>query len=127
MIDAKKRLAVFVLHTDGVKIRAISRQFNMARNTVRKIIRQEGQKPDGARSGAPNPDPSVVRPRYDLCKGNTTQVREELLNEEQIDLTWPSQDQTGLSWALAERISGFVTMAPCLSTKIRSIGGIWAL
>ena len=42
MIDPDKCNAVYLLHTEGMPVREISRRLNISRNTVRRIIKQKG-------------------------------------------------------------------------------------
>jgi DNA-binding CsgD family transcriptional regulator len=46
VIEPDNRKAVFALHTEGMTLREISRRLRISRNTVRAIIRQDGQQPD---------------------------------------------------------------------------------
>ena len=41
MIDPDKRKAIFLLHTEGMTLREISRRLHVSRKTVRKIIQHE--------------------------------------------------------------------------------------
>jgi DNA-binding transcriptional regulator LsrR (DeoR family) len=45
MIDPDKCSAVYLLHTEGMGVREISRRLNLSRNTVRRIIKQQGMVP----------------------------------------------------------------------------------
>ena len=42
MIDQDRRKAIYLLYTEGMKIREISRKLRVDRNTVRDIIKQGG-------------------------------------------------------------------------------------
>ena len=48
MIDPEMRNAIYQLHLAGRPLREISRQFQVSRNTVRAIIRQQGAVPHPA-------------------------------------------------------------------------------
>src|SRR5437667_9340089 len=45
MIEADKRKAVFLLHQEGMSIREIARRLQLSRNTVRTILKQQGEMP----------------------------------------------------------------------------------
>jgi transposase len=49
MIDADVRNAIYQLHLAGTSLRDISRQFQVGRNTVRQIVRQQGAMPQTVR------------------------------------------------------------------------------
>ena len=60
MIVQGKREAIYLLHTEGMKIREISRRLHINRNTVRAIIRQKGEVPDVVRKDKIGIDPQLV-------------------------------------------------------------------
>ena len=49
MIEPDKRKAIYLLHQSGMSVRQISRRLGVSRNTVREVIAQEGQPPNGPR------------------------------------------------------------------------------
>jgi IS30 family transposase len=48
MIATDKRKAIFLLHQEGMSAREIARRLGVDRDTVGKIIKQEGATPIGA-------------------------------------------------------------------------------
>ena len=67
MIGPDKRKAVFLLHQEGMPLREISRRLGLGRNSVRRIIAQEGQMP--TRSFTPPIDPELLRQLHQECDG----------------------------------------------------------
>ena len=45
MIEADKRKAIYLLHQEGMSIRQIALRLGVSRNTVRRVIQQQGQMP----------------------------------------------------------------------------------
>lgn len=79
MITPQKRNAVFVLHQEGMPLREISRRLGLSRNSVRRIIAQEGR--GSARSFTPPIDPELLRELYHQCDGYVQRVFEKLQEE----------------------------------------------
>jgi transposase len=79
MIEPEKRKAIFLLHQDGMPLREIARRFGLGRNTVGRIIAQEGQGP--ARAFTPGIDPDLLRQIYAECNGYAQRVFEKLQEE----------------------------------------------
>lgn len=84
MITADKRKAVFLLHQDGVAIRAIARQFRLSRNAVRRIIAQSGQMPPPIRPPTLVLDPDLLRQLHQECEGYAFRMAEKLREEHGI-------------------------------------------
>jgi len=61
MIEQDTRKAIFILRTTGMKIRQINRRLDVSRNTVRKIIEQEGQMPESIRKDKITIDPELPK------------------------------------------------------------------
>ena len=43
MIETDKRRAIYLLHQEGMSAREIARRFKLGRNTVHRVIQQQGQ------------------------------------------------------------------------------------
>jgi len=86
MIDADVRNAIYQLHLAGTSLRDISRQFRVSRNSVRKIIRQQGAMPHTVRSDKIEIDPELLRRLYDECDGWVQRMHEKLVEEEKIQV-----------------------------------------
>jgi len=69
MIDPEKRNAIYQSHLGGMRLREISRRFQVSRNTVRVIIRQQGAMPQTVRKDKIQIDPDLLRRLYDQCDG----------------------------------------------------------
>jgi transposase len=79
MIEPEKRKAIFLLHQDGMPLREIARRFGLGRNTVCRIVAQEGQCP--VRAFTPGIDPDLLRQIYAECNGYAQRVFEKLQEE----------------------------------------------
>lgn len=86
MIVQGKREAIYLLHTEGMKIREISRRLHINRNTVRAIIRQKGEVPDVVRKDKIGIDPQLVRRLHGECSGWIQRIHEKLSEEEGIQV-----------------------------------------
>ena len=65
MIDPETRKAIYLLHKKGMGVRKISRSLGVARETVRKIIRAQGEMPASIRTDRIEID--ADRLRYSTC------------------------------------------------------------
>ncbi|MHC1763373.1 MAG: helix-turn-helix domain-containing protein [Verrucomicrobiia bacterium] len=79
MIAPDKRKAIFLLHQEGMPLREISRRLCLSRNSVRRVIAQEGRMP--ARSFTPPIDGDLLRQIYQECDGYVQRVFEKLQEE----------------------------------------------
>jgi transposase len=86
MIDPDKRKAVFLMHSEGMSIREISRRLKISRPTVRTIIRQGGQMPQTVRKDKMHIDPDLLRRLYRECHGWIQRVHEKLQEEQGIQV-----------------------------------------
>ena len=86
MIEQDKRKAIYLLHTEGMGIRAISRQLHVHRNTVRDIIKQEGEMPEKTRADKITVDPELIMRLYGECGGRIQRIHEKLTEEEGIKI-----------------------------------------
>jgi transposase len=84
MINADKRKAVFVMHTEGMSVREISRRLGLGRNTVRRVIAFKGEMPTTRRREKRVLDPELLRRLYDECNGWIQRVHERLSEEERV-------------------------------------------
>ncbi len=82
MIEPEKRKAIFLLHQEGMPVREISRRLGLGRNTVRRIIAQEGRA--AAHAFTPPIDPDLLRQLYAECHGYVQRVFEKLQEEHGI-------------------------------------------
>lgn len=90
MIDADVRNAIYQLHLAGTALRDISRQFKVSRNAVRQIIRQQGAVPRTVRKDKIQIDPDLLRRLYDECDGWVQRMHEKLVEEEKIQVSYPT-------------------------------------
>ena len=88
MIDADMRKAVFALHRGGMGVREISRRMRLGRNTVRRIIRAQGQMPTAARAEKIHLEAERLRTLYQECGGHAQRVHEKLVEEEGVEVTY---------------------------------------
>jgi hypothetical protein len=88
MIDADVRNAIYQLHLAGSPLRDISRQFRVSRNSVRKIVRQQGATPHTVRSDKIQIDAELLRRLYDECGGWVQRMHEKLVEEEKIQVSY---------------------------------------
>ena len=79
MIEPEKRKAIFLLHQEGMPVREISRRLGLGRNTVRRIIAQQGRA--SARAFTPDIDPELLRQLHAECNGYVQRVWEKLQEE----------------------------------------------
>jgi transposase len=91
MIEADKRRTLFLLHQEGMSSREISRRLGVSRNTVKAIIEQKGVMPNLVRRGqGPRIDPDLLGRLYAECEGVVQRVHEKLVEEEGIEVTYPT-------------------------------------
>ena len=90
MIDADVRNAIYQLHLAGTPLHDISRQFRVSRNSVRRIIRQQGAMPQTVRKDKIQIDAELLRRLYGECEGWVQRIHEKLLEEEKIQVSYPT-------------------------------------
>ena len=90
MIEPDRRKAIYQLHLAGTPQCQISRQFHVAPHTVRTIIRQQGAMPQTVRKDKIHIDPDLLRRLYHECDGWLQRVHEKLVEEEKIQLSYPT-------------------------------------
>ncbi|MBN1270020.1 MAG: helix-turn-helix domain-containing protein [Kiritimatiellae bacterium] len=90
MIDADRRKALVALHEEGMGLREISTRMHLGRNTVRRVIRQEGRMPTARRAERVRIDPELLRELYGQCDGRAQRVREKLVEEAGVKVSYPT-------------------------------------
>lgn len=90
MIEADVRNAIYQLHLAGTPLHDISRQFRVSRNSVRRIIRQQGALPRTVRKDKIQIDAELLRRLYGECEGWVQRIHEKLLEEEKIQVSYPT-------------------------------------
>ena len=90
MLDPDMRNAIYQLHLTGMPLREISRQFQVSRNTVRSVIRQQGAVPRTVRKDKIQIDPDLLQRLYRQCDGWIQRVHEKLVEEEGIQVSYPT-------------------------------------
>jgi hypothetical protein len=90
MIDPDRRKAIYQLHLAGVPHGQISRQFHLSPRTVRTIVRQQGTVPQTVRKDKIHIDPELLGRLYHECDGRLQRVHEKLLEEEKIQISYPT-------------------------------------
>jgi transposase len=105
MIEPEKRKAIFLLHQEGMPLRELSRRLGLGRNTVRRIIAQEGR--GIPRSFTPGVDPELLRQLYQECHGYVQRVFEKLREEHGLKVKYSTLTrwlrQLGISLTLPSR------------------------
>ncbi|MCP4371985.1 MAG: helix-turn-helix domain-containing protein, partial [Deltaproteobacteria bacterium] len=86
MIEPDKRNAIYQLHKGGMSIRRISKDLNVSRHTVERIIRQKGCVPQITRKDKREIDPQLLHRLYHECNGWKERIWEKLLEEEDIKI-----------------------------------------
>jgi len=90
MIDADVRNAIYQLHLAGTSLCDMSRQFRVSRNSVREIIRQQGAMPHTVRSDKIQIDAERLERLYNECDGWIQRMHEKLVEEEKIQISYPT-------------------------------------
>ena len=90
MIDADVRNAIYQLHLAGTPVRDISRQFKVSRNTARRIIKQHGALPQTVRKDKIHVEEDLLRRLHHECEGWTQRIHEKLVEEEKIQISYPT-------------------------------------
>jgi hypothetical protein len=90
MIDPDMRNAIYQLHLQGIPLRKISSQFKISRNTVRSIIGRQGKMPNTVRKDKIHIDPELLGRLYKECRGWVQRVHEKLVEEENIQVSYPT-------------------------------------
>ena len=88
MIEADKRKAVFLLHQEGMSIREMARRLQLSRNTVRTILKQQGEMPTYRRKHKVRIEAELLERLYRDCHGWAQRVHEKLVEEEGIQIPY---------------------------------------
>src|SRR5210317_1976340 len=89
MIEADTRKAIYLLHQEGMPYREIARRLGVSRNTVRRIVAQQGVAQVIHRKKQ-HIDEELLRRLYHECHGYCQRVHEKLTEEEGIVVTYPT-------------------------------------
>jgi transposase len=90
MIEADKRKAIYLLHQEEMSIREIARRLGVSRNAVRRAIEQKGETVHTTRQDKQQIDPDLLRRLYQECDGRVQRMHEKLLEEEHIQVSYPT-------------------------------------
>jgi transposase len=88
MIATDKRKAIYLLHQEGMSAREIARRFKLGRNTVHRVIEQQGQPVTVQRRDKQPLDPDRLRQLYQDCEGRVQRMYEKLVEEEGIPVKY---------------------------------------
>lgn len=88
MIEADKRKAIYLLHTEGMTIRDIAQRLAISRNTVRVVIKQDGVMPPSAYKVRTDIDVELLRRLFVECDGYIQRMHEKLTEEEHIEIKY---------------------------------------
>jgi hypothetical protein len=88
MTGPEKRKAIYVLHKEGMGVRALARQLKVSRNTIREIIKLKGAMPPVMREGTVAVDPELLTRLNAECQGWKQRVMEKLKDENEIDVKY---------------------------------------
>ena len=86
MIEPDKRNAIYQLYKEGLSIRRISKQLNVSRHTVRRIIQEKGCPPQITRKDKIEIESQLLQRLYNECDGWRERIWEKLLEEEGIKI-----------------------------------------
>lgn len=90
MIEADKRKAIYLLHQERMSIRQIARRLRVSRNTVRRVIKEQGQMPPVVHADKQQIDEQLLRDLHQQCQGRIQRMREILVEEHKIPVTYPT-------------------------------------
>jgi hypothetical protein len=88
MIELEKRKAIYLLHKEGMGIRALARQLSINRNTIREIIVLKGEMPNCTSKNKVTIDPEVLRELNVKCEGRKQRVMEKLADDKKIEVKY---------------------------------------
>ena len=112
MIDQDKRKAIYQLHLAGTSQGQISRQFHVSPRTVRTIIRQQGALPQTVRKDKIHVDPDLLRRLYRECDGWLQRVHERLVEEEKVQVSYPTLTRRARELGLGQPVSARCAHVP---------------
>ncbi len=88
MIAADKRKAIYLMHQEGMSLKELVRRFKLSRNTVRAIIREQGEMPVSNRRDKIRIDTDLLGRLYLECDGWIQRVHEKLVEEEGVQVKY---------------------------------------
>jgi len=103
MIKQDKRKAIFLLHTEGVSIRQISKMLHVDRNTVREVIRRRGEMPDKLREDRIELDVELITRLYAECNGYIQRIHEKLEEEHGVRIGYSTLSRKIREFELGKR------------------------
>jgi len=106
MIGPDKRKAVYLLHEEGIGVREIARSLKVSPNTVTTIVAQKGEMPETVRKDKIRIDPDLLAGLYSECKGRAQRVHEKLIEEEGINVAYPTLTRMLREQGLGKKRSG---------------------
>jgi DNA replication protein DnaC/transposase len=112
MIDPDRRKAIYQLHLAGTSQGQISRQFHVSPRTVRTIIRQQGALPQTVRKDKIHVDPELLRRLYRECGGWLQRVHERLVEEEKVQVSYPTLTRRARELGLGQPVSARCAHVP---------------
>ena len=86
MIASEKRKAIYILHQEGMGIREIARKLHVSKNTVKEIIKNNGNPLMIHRKDAKQVDPELISKLYKDCEGFIYRMHEKLTEEEKVEI-----------------------------------------
>ncbi len=86
MIEPTKRTAIQVLHNEGMSLREIARRMKVSRNTVHRIIAQQGKPSESLRKDKKDISDELLEKLFKQCEKQAQRVHEKLIEEEGISI-----------------------------------------
>jgi hypothetical protein len=90
MLAANKRNAVFLLHQEGMGAREMARRLRLSRNTIRAIIRGQGENSPRPRPKKVRLDEELLRGLHAACQGRVQRMWELLTEEHRLKVSYPT-------------------------------------
>jgi transposase len=112
MIEADKRMAIYLLHREGISLKEIVRQFRISRNTVRAVIKQQGKMPLSTRRDKITIDAELLGRLYQQCNGWIQRVHEKLAEEEGIQVKYSTLTRLLRDLGISKRRETLVRAGP---------------
>lgn len=105
MIDADKRKAIHLLHSEGMSLGAISRQLRVSIGAVRDIVRSGGQAKVIARSDRRDVSEELLKRLFSECEGYVQRVHERLKEENKIEIGYSTLTRLCRQHGLVESVT----------------------
>jgi transposase len=93
MINPEKRKVIYMLYTEGMPVREISKRLQVDRNTVRRIILEKGEVCRTQRCDRIEPDSELITRLYVECKGYIRRIHEKLVEEHNFRIGYSTLTQ----------------------------------